>query len=537
MRLLLFVILFSPYTLTAQPGSLDPGFGVSGKVVIDLNEFDIANKICSDTAGNIYYAGGTGIYNNGFNYNFILGKLNPDGTSDTAFATNGIYSSDFPGYSSSLIVDALLTNDAIYIVGNGYEFGVPDWQGMFISKLNYEGQPDTSFGNNGIYSPPINFPYTASGKLAQTADGKILFSGYYLDTTFTHLEVSFLGRLLPDGSPDTTFGETGVVSWSPVTGLQNPGFASPANRHSDGAGLTDILIFNNHYLLSGYYYVGENYMCFALLFNHNGTLQSNFASNGSLYFDLSPGQNNNIIDAWYKDNLIYLLADVTDISTDQDFKIQTVDTNGILQNLYGYDFGGNTDIPKAGLIDQHGKMIIAGYSRLAIHQTPGYESDFFGIVSLDNSNQYTSNFANQGLFSEGMVVNDESGAITICESTNQTLVTAGFMNGTQAGDYRDIVIMRIFNHLANDISETTDDLSLVVYPNPASEKVMIEFEDNLDGQLFVYDLNGKVVYNEVEKFARHTEIDVRTWTPGIYLVKVKARNKMVSKKLVIRNRG
>ncbi len=85
----------------------------------------------------------------------------------------------------------------------------------------------------------------------------------------------------------------------------------------------------------------------------------------------------------------------------------------------------------------------------------------------------------------------------------------------------------------NVIDETT--LSIVVYPNPATEFVSVQLNDLFtytNASISLIDINGAVVStqnftNEVDKF------DVSTVAPGVYFIVIKANEREISKKLII----
>src|SRR4051812_10496947 len=77
----------------------------------------------------------------------------------------------------------------------------------FLNVCAQPGTFDPTFGSSGIVSCLVG----ASG-LAQQADGKLLVGGT------TGNAVAGLARLNDDGTPDVSFGDNGVVSFSVMTG-------------------------------------------------------------------------------------------------------------------------------------------------------------------------------------------------------------------------------------------------------------------------------------------------------------------------------
>jgi uncharacterized delta-60 repeat protein len=76
--------------------------------------------------------------------------------------------------------------------------------GAGLRRLNADGTPDTTFGN-GTGQAQVGLPGNSCfACIAQQADGKIVVVGGG--------ETLSIARLLPDGSPDPTFGSAGIAS-------------------------------------------------------------------------------------------------------------------------------------------------------------------------------------------------------------------------------------------------------------------------------------------------------------------------------------
>lgn len=74
---------------------------------------------------------------------------------------------------------------------------------------------------------------------------------------------------------------------------------------------------------------------------------------------------------------------------------------------------------------------------------------------------------------------------------------------------------------------------LLLFPNPASSSVMIQFADNSEiKHLRVFDAGGRLIYDELISDYL-TEINTSNWTPGIYFVELMANNRTSRSKLII----
>jgi DNA-binding beta-propeller fold protein YncE len=74
---------------------------------------------------------------------------------------------------------------------------------------------------------------------------------------------------------------------------------------------------------------------------------------------------------------------------------------------------------------------------------------------------------------------------------------------------------------------------LVIFPNPANDKVCIEILDNdKNYTIEIYDINGKQTFNQTS-FVNQNFIDVTSWKNGMYLIRVNNKNATYQSKLII----
>ncbi len=161
-------------------GTLDPTFDGDGILLITTPSGGSAGQIIILSDGKLLV---TGYRNDGVKPNFLLMRLNPNGTFDTTFGTGGStttsVSSD-PNYISSTDRQS---DGKIVVVGSNY-----------IARYTPDGILDTSFGTGG--STRVLSPYETNF-IRVTAGDKILVSsrGAY--------------RFTANGAPDTHFNNGG----------------------------------------------------------------------------------------------------------------------------------------------------------------------------------------------------------------------------------------------------------------------------------------------------------------------------------------
>jgi len=76
----------------------------------------------------------------------------------------------------------------------------------------------------------------------------------------------------------------------------------------------------------------------------------------------------------------------------------------------------------------------------------------------------------------------------------------------------------------NDFKES----NIIVFPNPASDKIYIALASNIKTEILLLDVYGKKVKSTQQK-----EMDVRDLQEGIYFVQVKTANGIIVKKMVV----
>lgn len=195
-------------------GTRDTSFDGDGRVTVrfDLdpaNRNETASSVALDASGNILVAGVAEKDAN--SYDFAIARLTPQGALDPNFGGDGRVTVAFD-------VGGTLDDEALELIvapdGSIFMTGVSNDNGYDFAavKLLPDGTPDPSFGSNGKVSIPFDFGADnndISYGSALQPDGKLMLCGYVQSST-DEGDIALV-RLDTDGSLDPGFGFAGRV--------------------------------------------------------------------------------------------------------------------------------------------------------------------------------------------------------------------------------------------------------------------------------------------------------------------------------------
>jgi uncharacterized delta-60 repeat protein len=207
-------------------GTLDSGFGTNGVVSVTVPSSDVfGNDVVIQPNGKIILAGHYLNGLTGFLY-FKIVRLNVNGSVDGSFDTSALLSIENIVASPQYPSVELQSDGKVVITGQGY---LPTGSQHFcVMRLNTDGTLDTDFSGDGIQLISLNlaFDWHWPEALAIQPDGRIVvggYTGYNLNSSMTIM------RLFSDGEMDTTFADGGVQQIAPniATNVLNDVFIQP----------------------------------------------------------------------------------------------------------------------------------------------------------------------------------------------------------------------------------------------------------------------------------------------------------------------
>jgi uncharacterized delta-60 repeat protein len=249
-------------------GTADSSFGTNGEVITNVNgENNQAVSLVLRPDGKILLGGGSYI-------STAILRYNADGTIDGMFGAGGVLLISLVPNAWTSVANLALQPDG-KIIGAGYTVDTPFGGNNFaVARFDSIGYLDPTFGTNGVAT-------IEGGRLIETItsiilqpDGKILAGGWSMDSA--NYDDCHLLRLMPDGSPDSSFGTNGVVI-SPL---------------SDKGDLIRGMVLqpDGKIITSGEYYSGSSLQTFDYDFmlaryNTDGTRDTGFGTNGLITTD------------------------------------------------------------------------------------------------------------------------------------------------------------------------------------------------------------------------------------------------------------
>lgn len=189
-------------------GTIDTAFGTNGKLIIAIptnTNFALAYHFDILPDGKLLLIGRTTNQNNASRKVF-LSRINADGTLDTSFGTSGVLLPEFNQLDNFVYQFALQPDGKIVFPTSNSSGGVT--QSSTVVRLNPNGTLDTSFGTNGTVVIPTSEGRFGYSVLIQP-NGKILAA---LQTSGAAPIRFAIIRLNADGSRDTSFGSNGIVT-------------------------------------------------------------------------------------------------------------------------------------------------------------------------------------------------------------------------------------------------------------------------------------------------------------------------------------
>jgi len=197
-----------PVVVRLNPdGSLDNSFGINGVATVPVTETD-NDFSCLDlqSDGKIVAAGHI---SNGLNwFSLLAARFDTSGVLDATYANEGILNLNLNNVDDEFFGMKIQEDDRAVLTGFTTMSNTLDFH-FLAMRLTNEGLADPTFGTDGVVVMDQN-PYMVGNAMVIQPDGKILIAG----TSGEKMPMNndwCLWRLNQDGTPDLSFGNQGNV--------------------------------------------------------------------------------------------------------------------------------------------------------------------------------------------------------------------------------------------------------------------------------------------------------------------------------------
>jgi uncharacterized delta-60 repeat protein len=341
------------------------------------------------------------------------------------------------------------------------------------------------------------------------SDGRIILAG----RTFNNGTYDFLMvGLMPDGTPDTTFGNGGFVK-------------------TDFGGTNECiysirLVANDKILVTGNKEFGTSYFI-AARFYENGILDPLFGNNG--FTVISSGNRLDKCNAFalQSDSSIVLAGTHHNSSTDE-YMIARLNSDGFVDTTFGS--GGMLLIPTTNSNDAINDLLVQYDDRILLAGSGKGQQPI--IIRLNPDGAIDTTFGNMGYYAanSGSSINSLSSILIMSDSS---IITAGF---SYNGIDDDFLVSKALIDYTSGIKNVEKKFTLSVFPNPAHEYISISFLSMIDepGMISIFSARGTLIQNN--KFGFLTSpvtVGLPELTPGIYYVLIKTQNTFLTNQFIV----
>ncbi|MBF0695204.1 MAG: T9SS type A sorting domain-containing protein [Flavobacterium sp.] len=458
-KLVAFVVLLIGCSVTAQNLTTDNAFGQNGHTITSIKNRQASIASLGLQSNKKIIACGSAF--DGSSNQLVLTRYSTDGLLDKSFGTAGrvvLPIGTYMQYESNSV--HILKNNSILVAATD---GAKSDQHIVLLKFHPNGSQDRNFGKNGIAR--VNLPQkSVASSIAVQSDGKIIVGGKISEEYSLDYTDFLVGRFLPNGSPDESFG---------VNGFTMINFGTTTNRHVVSEDVVHSLKIqpDGKIIAAGFTFAepSNSTSDFAMLrLNFDGSPDTTFGKNGRVITNFGRGEIAESIQL--ADDGKILLSGIYYYNDDASQKIclakynsdGTLDTNFGINGKVVNDFNNdaNSGFAFASHLQPDGKLIVGGYvdntsvdlflQRFNADGTPDVSFGFDGQLTIDRGADETAN--------------------VIFPLADGSLLLGG---GSRRGSKRDFLLTKVKTHLKSNFKFGADSFS--VSPNPFKKYIDVEF--------------------------------------------------------------
>ena len=347
------------------------------------------------------------------------------GTLDPTFGHAGQLQIDFNNSTDIAYAVALQPDGKLVLVGTTYTNNDFSKEDFAVSRHLPDGTPDSSFGNNGRVTTDFPGLAAVASSVVVQPDGKILVAGGAFPN-FTFLGDFVLVRYQSNGALDPSFGNGGIV----VTSFPGQGsYANDVALQPDGkivAAGTDFLNFSTEESSNTDFAIAR--------YTSTGALDTSFGNGGGVVTDFL-GFNDDVFQILVQpDGKLVAVGSAKDPLNFYDFALARYQPNGALDAGFGTggklrtDFGTHAfDQARAARLQPDGKIVAAGFAA---------SNDFlfqpFALARYTSGGALDTSFSGDGLLEIDFGSFNQT-AYEVLVQPDDKIVTAGYPD-TESSD-------------------------------------------------------------------------------------------------------
>ena len=410
-------------TVLAAPGDLDPSFSGDGKATTafftDANASASVNAIAFQPDGRIVAAGSASRSqeSGAGTSEFALARYNADGTLDTSFSGDGKVTKDIAGGQDYAYGVAVQADGKIVAVGSANLNAASFYTRFTLVRFNADGSLDTGFGTSGVVSTDFFGTQNAATSVALQADGRIVVAGSAHDGVANRFA---LARYNADGSLDASFGTGGKVTTSFF------GF-------DDGATAVKLQADGKIVVVGSAYPGGANNQFAVARYNADGSLDAGFGTGGKVTTDFFGANDLGHALVLQAEGKIVAggIARIKGASADE-FALARYNADGSLDTSFGGDGKATAAFSQAyvrrlaaaGQAD--GKIVTASWG---VDGATGF--DVFALARFNEDGGLDSSFGTNGIVTTSFL-GSQNQAYAVGVQHDGAIVAAGTAFDTQA---------------------------------------------------------------------------------------------------------
>ncbi|OJV54068.1 MAG: hypothetical protein BGO31_11935 [Bacteroidetes bacterium 43-16] len=475
----------------AQPAALDAQFGNAGLAVYQSTASSEYNCVTTDAQGNIFCAGYISTGPGTGMYRLMITKTLPSGQPDLSFGNNGMTQVTVDASEFPLNLE-LAPDGKILASGSAYAGHTPngpgDYRG-FVVRLNSNGVLDASFAQGGIYH--FTSPDSHFTNILFRSNGSILLCG---NTSFQ----SFVLQLLDNGTPDTQFANNGYFFFN-IASFQF--LMWNALQEADGS------VVSVGYESSD----PDNPKLAYCKINAQGSYDLTFGNNGYMSLDLHIGQ----------PMIAEMLTQIRKGSGGKYYMggygsanvMLRVNANGLIDSTYGLNGVLSHSYPfKDFVVQQDGKLILAGGKEFSDYNYG------WAITRLNADGTIDPGFASgQSLGLDISPDNDYPQALSIVN--DQSLFVAG---SSRINNVANGTLAKIKLSNTSGIGDKIYAKNIAVYPNPVQQTLNLSADDKME-LVELVDMSGRLVQQYPNLHTQSIKINCN-FPAGTYVLRVRFKS-------------